>query len=205
MRTRKLALTGAATAILASLAAGASPALAVSKPSCSAGSTLAISKSARVFVVKTGHVRRVYGCATGSGKARYFGRVGGESVDTSVIAVTGPRVAYVLTSCSETGCQQTVLVYDLKKRKEVSFSAAAPADVDQQVTDILLARDGTVAWIGEEQASGSAATARFVLARTPGKPPATLASGLDIVPGSLALAGTTLYWTQGTARSAPLP
>jgi len=32
-----------------------------------------------------------------------------------------------------------------------------------------------------------------------------LAAGLDIIRGSLALAGNTLYWTQGTAKSAPLP
>jgi len=207
MRTRQLALTGAAIAVLASLAGGASPALA-SKASCSAGSTLAISNSARVFVVKRGSARRVYGCSTRTFRRTYLGRAGGEGVDTSVIAVKGRRVAYVRTFCGEGGCGQSVFVYDLTKREDVSGSEAAPGGGSHEVTDILLSRNGTVAWI-VEAIDPSDLKSRHVSAREPGKgvgkPLVPIATGLDIVSGSLALAGTTLYWTQGTAKSAPLP
>lgn len=191
MRTRQLALTSAAIALLASLGVWVSPALAA--PSCSSGSTLAISKSARVFQVRDGSIRRLYGCSTSTRKRSYLGRVGGEGVDTSVIAVTGPRVAYVRNSCGEGGCQQSVLIRDLKKRKDLLAAPATPGDVDQKVTDLRLGRFGFVAWIAEE--NPDAPTARYVFARKLGQPVDLLASGLNIVRGSLALGESNrLYW-----------
>jgi len=213
MRTRPLALTSAALALVASLAAGAAPAFAVKRPSCSAGSTLGLTKSARAFSVTTASVRRVYGCSTTTRKVTYLGRAGndgGEGVDASVIAVTGPRVAYVRNACSDNGCSETVLVYDLKTRAQRSVAQATPAEMQSKVTDIVLSTKGVVGWISEDrQGDPAVATARFVVARQPGlfrgTPVVPIATGLDIAPRSLALAQTTLYWTQGTAKSAPLP
>lgn len=104
-----------------------------------------------------------------------------------------------------------MLVYDLKRRKDVSAALAAPSDnADQNVTDVVLTKNGTVAWISEEHAAGMApVTARYVAYREPGKgvgiPATPVATGLDIVPASLALAGRVLYWTQGTPKAALLP
>jgi len=211
MKPHQLALTGTAIAVLASLAGGASPALAASKPSCSAGTTLAVGKSARVFRTRIGHHRRVYGCSVSTKKVSFLGALGIEdAVDTSVLAVNGSRVAYVRTTgCHDQGCWQTVYVRDLKQRKLLSAVTATPGEVDRkQVTDIVLTRSGTVAWIGEAATNGLGFV-RFVLVRKPGQPldqpTLVLSAGLDIVRGSLALAGNTLYWTQGTAKSAPLP
>lgn len=204
MRTRQLALTGADIALLALGAGGASPALAASQPSCSSGSTLAVSKSARVFQVKRAGILRLYGCS--NNKRTYLGRVGSKDRDTSVLAVNGPRVAYVRTFCQGGPCIKNVLVHDLKKRKRVSWMAAAPGNFDdQKVTDLVLTRSGSVAWITD--VNPDAPTARYVARKglPPEQPTLVLAAGLDIIRGSLALAGNTLYWTQGTAKSAPLP
>lgn len=208
MRARLL--TPACAAVLVGMGAWVAPAAAATR--CSkAGGTLAQTASARVFVAQSNSVRRVFGCATGQRNARSLGRAGGEGVDTTHLALVGARVAYVLRSCSEGGCSASVLVYDLKQRKDVSAALAAPNDnADQDVTDIVLTRRGTVAWISEEHAAGMApVTARYVAYREPGKgigiPATPVATGIDIVAGSLALAGRILYWTQGTPRAALLP
>jgi len=206
MRTRQLALTGAGIALLALGAGGTSPALAASQPSCSSGSTLAVSKSARVFEVKRAGIRRLYGCS--NNQRTYLGRVGSKDRDTSALAVNGPRVAYVRTFCQEGPCVKNVLVHDLRKRKPVLSMAAAPGNFDdQKVTDLVLTGSGSVAWITD--VNPDAPTARYVVAARKGlplgQPPLVLAAGLDIVRGSLALAGNTLYFLQPTAKSAVLP
>jgi hypothetical protein len=175
------------------------------------GGTLARTAGARVFVAQSNSVRRVFGCAAGQKNARSLGRAGGEGVDTKHLALVGTRVAYVRGSCSEAGCSASVLVYDLKRRKDVSAALAAPNDnTDQNVTDIVLTKNGTVAWISEEHAAGmDPVTARYVAFRDPGRgigiPATPVATGLDIVPGTLALAGRVLYWTQVTPKAVLLP
>jgi hypothetical protein len=205
MRPRQLALA-ATIAAATSLAAGAAAAPAATKITCATkGSTLAAGPSARVFTAGTGSARRVYGCATSANKLRNLGKAAGEGVDTKLVAVTGVRVAYVISSCGDTGCQQSVLVRDLKTGKSVSAALAAPGDVEQKVTDLVLSRTGTVGWISEERADSGAATKRYVSTRKPGSftgiPVVPVATGLDIVAGSLALAGSTLYWTQVVPKS----
>ena len=76
--------------------------------------------------------------------------------------------------------------------------------------DIVLSKKGTVAWISEEHAAGmDPVTARYVAYREPGTgvgiPATPVATGLDILPGTLALAGRVLYWTQVTAKAVLLP
>lgn len=206
MRTRTLAYAAA----LAAAATGAGPVHGAAKVTCSTkGTTIAAGTSARVFVARSGATRRVYGCSTSANKLRTLGRADGEGIVTKTVTVTGPRVAYAQRSCGDTGCQQSVLVRDLKTNKQVSAALSSPNDVDQEVTDIVLTRTGTVAWIAEERNDGGAATARVVSSRKPGAfvgiPVVPTATGLDIVAGSLALAGTRLYWTQGAvARTALL-
>ncbi len=204
MRTRtctQLAALAAVTAT-ASLAGGTGPALGAAKVTCSTkGTTIAAGTAARVFVVKSGATRRVYGCSASANRLRTLGRADGEGIVTRTVTVNGPRVAYALRSCGDTGCQQSVLVRDLKTGKQVSAALSAPGDVDQEVTDIVLSKAGIVAWIAEERSGAGAATARYVSSRKPGSftgtPVVATAAGLDIVAGSLALAGNRLYWTQG--------
>jgi hypothetical protein len=208
MNLRQLALaTGIAAT--ASLIAGVTAAPAATKVTCATkGSTLAAGPSARVFTAGSGSARRVYGCSTSANKPRNLGRPGGEGVDTSVVAVSGARVAYVITSCSDTGCQQSVLVRNLKTNTAVSAALAAPGDVDQKVTDVVLSKAGTVGWISEERNGTGVATQRYVSTRKPGTftgiAVVPIATGLDIVAGSLALGGSTMYWTQAGPKSAAL-
>ena len=72
------------------------------------------------------------------------------------------------------------------------------------VTSLVLKSDGAVAWIAQNNPIGDPATFYEVHAvDTTGE--RTLASGAEIAPGSLALAGSTLYWTQdGSPMSATL-
>lgn len=208
MRARLL--VAASVAVLLGMGAWVTPASAATR--CSkAGGTLAQTAGARVFVAQSNTLRRVFGCAAGQKNARSLGRAGGEGVDTKHLALVGSRVAYVRQSCSEGGCSASVLVYDLKRRTSVSAAFAAPNDnTDQNVTDIVLSKKGTVAWISEEHAAGmDPVTARYVAYREPGTgvgiPATPVATGLDILPGTLALAGRVLYWTQVTAKAVLLP
>ncbi|HVF79982.1 MAG TPA: hypothetical protein VNA28_16940 [Solirubrobacteraceae bacterium] len=209
MSTRRFTSATALAALVATamLAGAAGPASGAAKVTCSTkGTTIAAGTGARVFIVKSGATRRVYGCSTSARKLRTLGRAEGEGVVAKTLTVNGPRVAYALRACGETGCQQSVLVRDLKTGKSVSAALSAPGDVEQEVSDILLSRTGTVAWIAEERSEAGAATARYVSSRKPGAftgiPVVPHATGLDIAAGSLALAGNTLYWTQGAVPRA---
>jgi len=213
MRARPVAAAGAAIAVLAAAAGGASPALAATDPSCSAGSTLGVTKSARVFKTTVRNRLRVYGCSTTTKKRSYLGTAandGGEGIDTSLIAVAGPRVAYVRQTCWDSGCSETVLVFDLKTRKDRSVAQVTPGDLNNKLTNIVLSATGVVGWIAEDrQGDPGVPTARFVVARQPGLfrgiDVVPIATSLDIVSGSLALGRNTLYWLQPTAQSTTLP
>jgi hypothetical protein len=64
------------------------------------------------------------------------------------------------------------------------------------VTSLVLKSDGAVAWIARNKPIGEPATSYEVHAvdKTGAR---LLAAGDEIAPGSLVLAGGTLYWTQG--------
>jgi len=71
---------------------------------------------------------------------------------------------------------------------------------------LVLRANGSAAWIqtgfskvGESLPGVTVAKAQY------GRPAVVLAMGMDVEPGSVALAGTTLYWTKGgVAASATL-
>lgn len=62
----------------------------------------------------------------------------------------------------------------------------------------------TIAWIRSPEVGAPAEHRRYTLERRErGAPPEELASGLEIVPNSLAASDSTLYWTEGgSPRSA---
>jgi hypothetical protein len=74
------------------------------------------------------------------------------------------------------------------------------------VTDLVLRGDGALAWIVEIRNTVDSGPRYQVRASLGGTVSTLVSEGGDIVPGSLALAGSTLYWTQaGTPHSTRLP
>jgi hypothetical protein len=71
-----------------------------------------------------------------------------------------------------------------------------------RVTDIVVNRRGRVAWIARDRRAPDDIQ---VQAESGGRAPAVLDSGADIAPRSLAISGSTLYWTKaGVPQSARL-
>jgi hypothetical protein len=130
-------------------------------------------------------------------------------VDREVLA--GPIVAYeeVANALGCGFCHWAVLVRDLRTgrtlRKEPTGTPLNPALNENfgvgPTTAIVVKSDGSVAWIanaGKEEGGYQVHAADRAGSRL-------LASGPDIDPSSLALAGNTLYWAQGgQPRSARL-
>ena len=73
------------------------------------------------------------------------------------------------------------------------------------MTDLVVRRDGALAWIIELRDTADSPARYQVRSSLSGGASTILAEGGDIAAGSLALAGSTLYWTQGgLPRSASL-
>jgi hypothetical protein len=73
------------------------------------------------------------------------------------------------------------------------------------VVSLVVKSDGAVAWIVENEIPARHVPAEYEVHAVDKTGNRLLASGSDIDPHSLALAGSTLYWTQGgKPMSAPL-
>jgi hypothetical protein len=152
---------------------------------------------------------RIHGCAYGH-RSYLLGTVpncirpcGGPEQEI----LGGPLVAYGEASGDETERFYRVIVRNLRTGhviREVPTGTPVPpsnAVVGAgPVTSIVLKSDGAVAWVLE---TGSPTTYQVHAVDKNGS--RILASSGDIDPSSLALAGNTIYWTQGsTAMSARL-
>jgi hypothetical protein len=176
--------------------------------------TVVADAQARVFRVRKGdrHNLEFWGCV--SGTTRAF-RLGTEESDCSPsgcavlqnVAMSGAVVAYetssswVLVSNGEVVENRWhVVVLDLRSGRvlhKVPTGVTYPPQKgfvgDGPTTAIVVKADGAVAWILDTVQQ----TDRYqvhVLDRTGER---VLAVGSDIAPGSLALAGSTLFWLQG--------
>ncbi len=154
----------------------------------------------------------IYGCAYAKGHAYVLGPpLSGSSSGAGGVArevLAGTILAYeqAMTS-SGRGNKSSwlVKVRDLSSGKVLheaptgTPSPPIPGLVGAGFTTAIVVKtDGAVAWIVERPLSYEV----HALDETGSR---VLASGSNIVPSSLALAGSTIYWTQGgTAFSAPL-
>lgn len=145
------------------------------------------------------------------------------------LVLAGSMVAFDRLSVSVPGQLdgETVTVKDIRRRRTVgSYPTGRLTPQEQQIADqqcqsdpahipcevgagpttqIVLAPSGSVAWIVNNSAQASSPTSEVWKAPV-GAGPVRLASGGDIDPHSLALAGGRLYWTQaGSPRSDTLP
>lgn len=210
--TRPPALAGAtAFVVFALLLAG--PALGTAQAkrhrTCTPAHTKTLAATARVRVFESRKVlpetqtRATYGCLL-KRKRPYKFYVPDFPTGYDHIAVAGQFVAYASRSdCAASFCDpNNVIVQNLKNGK-VTF-ADGPSLRVASVSDVVLEANGSVAWITSIFDEFGAVLPGLEVAKAEhGQAAAVLAAGPDIVPGSLALAGSRLYWTQGaTPRSA---
>lgn len=221
MYERRLALV-AATAALAALAAPLSTAEAKKRPSCKPrhSRTVEVNKAMRVYRIarktKGGEkVTRTYACRL---KTRRRFRLSSlttdaDGLDTGTSAVKlqlrGRYLAYALQDVdflrSKTGVAPApgdkVVRLDITRKSAKKMLGQTPTD--STVTDLALTGRGTVAWIFRSDVPPPPASFTVTLADKAGT--RALASGPDVVPGSLAISSTFVYWRRAaTAFSAKL-
>jgi hypothetical protein len=125
-------------------------------------------------------------------------------------ALTGPIVAYAEAGGSSAGSRYEVFVRDLRDGRLLH---KVPTGVRENpspqnvgigpATEIVVNRAGAVAWIAEndERSSRSGLPEKedtyYEVHAVDKTGSHVLAAGVNIEPSSLALAGNTLYWTQG--------
>jgi hypothetical protein len=150
----------------------------------------------------------VYGCA-GHGRSYTLGEVlmaGGHGpfFGVELETLAGSDVAYWEEDTEEHHERSLVIVRDLRTGRVLhKLEVGTPPAIetgDGYATAIVVKSDGSVAWIVGHN---------FVPVESPGPPPVyeveaidqtgrrLLAAGTEISPRSLALVGSTLYWTQG--------
>jgi hypothetical protein len=173
---------------------------------------LAADAQAQIYAVRESpEYTKVLGCATGHASADELGfaaacrtdrymNVFCSGIDREVLA--GPIVAYELVSgASGCGfCHWSVIVRDMRSgrmlRDEATGTPTNPAFRENlgvgPTTAIVLKSDGALAWIANAGVGEGGYQVHAVDATGAG----LLASGRDLDPSSLALAGSTLYWTQ---------
>jgi hypothetical protein len=145
----------------------------------------------------------IFGCVVGKHRSYFLGPppfgtssgAGGVYLPT----LSGPIVAYEHADIRETVKQWLVVVRDLRSgrflrrlptgtalKPEPSVAGIGP------ITSLAVKSDGAVAWIVQtDEENGS-----YQVHAVDRSGARLLATGTDVAPASLALAGSTLYWTQ---------
>jgi hypothetical protein len=157
----------------------------------------------------------VYGCSHKTGRSYSLGAVppsvgtpsGGGGVRLATL--DGTMAAYAAGSGGPAGASWLVVVRDLSSGKVVHrVPSGTPAHPEPPrtsnglpvgyvgigpVESLVLKDDGALAWIAQDDFVGHASYQVHALDKTGGR---VLAEGPEVEPHSLALAGSTLYWTQ---------
>jgi hypothetical protein len=105
--------------------------------------------------------------------------------------IAGPMLAYIRSSGGPAGQESELRVRDSRNGKVVRAFPTQGSEGVGDVSAIVLENDGAVAWMTTRLARGPHTVYAF---DTNGI--RVLAEGTNIGPSSLALAGSTLYWTQ---------
>lgn len=180
------------------VAAVGTPAAAKS-PSCDrTGRTLAANGQARVYKANVNHDGyRVFACLRRPHRTVYLGRHEFLDVGVTTVRLNGTSVAYERLACNRTDCTGGIRVRNLRTR--VVRSSPIPVGAGA-ATQIVVSPGGAAAWTRLVKTSA-------VEVRALGSGGERLLdSGTDVDAKSLALGGSTIYWTKaGTAQSAPLP
>ncbi len=139
------------------------------------------------------------------------GRHLGLAQSLSRFALSSTTLAYVANQWGVDSGTFSIVVVDVARRRRLQDLGAVGYYVDagfvaaSDITDLLVAADGSVAWI-VGRGRRNAAKTFAVLAAAPSHPTATLDEGPGIGPGSLTLShGTLSWWHDGAERRAALP
>ncbi len=126
------------------------------------------------------------------------------SIEVEETRFTRRLLAVELFSCGPGGAVSTFDVRRTRDGRRIRrVRTPFVADAIQNATDLVLRGDGALAWILEIRDTPSAPPRYEVRTSVSGTAGTLVAQGADIAPGSLARAGSTIYWTQaGAPRSA---
>jgi hypothetical protein len=182
--------------------------------SLSGSKTVIATEHARIFTKADAHgeTLSVYACLD-SRNRRFLLSVGdtapgGSGDTTGRPALAGAYVAYALGHFDDSqrynsdfkGFADQVVAINLSTAAELRFPAAAGNSPSAHVSDLVLSKSGSFAWIGSGTASNE--VHRFDVGDTADT---VIDSGPNLQAGSLALAGSTIYWTKANKpASAPI-
>jgi hypothetical protein len=157
-------------------------------------------------------------CVRGRRHAIRLGLKGECFADAEVgnVALAGSFVAYSLNECTPGGIRGGVFARRARGGRTLRVINGGPDaalgnehTTSIEITDLVLGPGGSIAWIVRisDEAGQQTGTVRYQVRRAEGRRGSTLIAGSGgIAPDSLALAGSTLYWTDGgVPRSARLP
>jgi hypothetical protein len=172
------------------------------KPTCpTAGVTIAANEHVRVYRRGSSSSYTAYACATKTGRVRKLGTFDREEGGARLFRIAGTRVAFDDLSCGggSAGCIGAVRVVEVRSGAR---RAAANASGTGIARDLELTRTGAIAWT-RAPASGQPDAGELRKLDADGE--AVLDAGPDLDKESLAVSGSTLYWTRGgMPRSAQL-
>lgn len=171
--------------------------------------TIAATREARVYV---GHGPRVgtavFGCLYGSSRRRLLGSTGGE-IGVTHVQLAGRYVGFFVQTSGardSTMADAGVYVVDLKSGKRLhGENGGGMGQVDLFGFNIVLKADGAAGWIVETRDPSTNRLVGREVHRVDTSGAAVLDSSICIDETSLALGGSSLYWTDaGQVRSAHL-
>jgi hypothetical protein len=204
---RTLALLVAAAALLLLSPSGTAAAKS-HRPTCFPPHSKTIAADAKVRVFQTRkvvqHTHVLYGCLLRRKRPVTF-LLPDFPTGFGPIVLAAPFVAYGdYSDCAAAFCNpNSVVLQDLRggQGKPVQGQVSVAT-----VYDLVLKPNGSLAFIASTfDSNGAIIPGLSVVKVEHGATPVVLDSGAGVTSGSLALAGTTLYWTDGGApRTAPI-
>lgn len=184
------------------------PAPAAERSKCFGRNLRGIAANLHVRVTRERGLGRVVACHLRTGREVEIG-VDLQSTDRSIVgpvALAGRFVAYSNAFRGRSGADIGILVRDVRTGRTVrsygvrEFVEPGDRDFVERTSDLVLRADGTAAWIFEVEErddQGTTVRVRYEVHRFMGREQVLLDSGTDVEPGSLALAGSRLYWMKG--------
>jgi hypothetical protein len=212
MHPARIALFLLALALSAADVAAAGPALAPERSGCHfSGTTINAGPGGRVFFRSTAEIDRIFLCSYRTGHRTRLGTDDClNSIEVELTRFSRRFLAVDLLSCGPGGSVSTLDVRRTRDGRRIRRVRAVPAPpfmpgAFMRVTDLVLRGDGALAWIVEIRDTETASPRYQVRTSLRGTGSTLVAEGADIASGSLALGGSTLYWTQaGVPQSTSL-